>query len=132
MENAQEERQVYGTLLEKSKQPYEYLITNIQNLETDIRKKQKVIEDLEKQRNLVFRENEQQAEKIRCMEKDLKAVLNNRKQLDAIESVVYQLVEEDKKSKKSPKRSPKKEYDVESANSMPKWAAKMINKRKYA
>jgi hypothetical protein len=97
-------------------------------MEINIRQKDHLIEDLEKQKIVLFRENELLAEKSLCMEKDLKSILNNRKQLDSIENIIYQFVSDDKKAEKTleynekPTRDESSLYNMES---MSKWALKI-------
>ena len=79
-------------VIEKSKQPYQYLIKNIENLERELNKRNRIIEDLDKTNKSFLRENELQNDKIRSLENDLKSVLNNRSKLDNLEGMIYSFI----------------------------------------
>ena len=86
-------------VIEKSKQPYQYLIKNIENLEREMNKRNRIIEDFEKTNKSLLRENELQSEKIRTLEFDLKSVLNNRSKLDNLEGMIYNFINVDSEQK---------------------------------
>jgi hypothetical protein len=86
-------------VIDKSKQPYQYLIKNIENLEREMNKRNRIIEDFEKTNKSLLRENELQSEKIRSLEYDLKSVLNNRSKLDNLEGMIYNFINVDAEQK---------------------------------
>ena len=86
-------------VIEKSKQPYQYLIKNIENLERELNKRNRILEDLDKTNKSFLRENEQQNDKIRSLENDLKSVLNNRSKLDNLEGMIYNFINVDGEQK---------------------------------
>ena len=79
-------------IIEKSKQPYQYLVKNIENLERELNKRNRIVEDLDKTNKSLLRENELQNDKIRSLENDLKNVLNNRSKLDNLEGMIYSYI----------------------------------------
>lgn len=101
MQKMVDESNILKGVLEKSKQPYQYLIKNIENLERELNKRNRIIEDLDRTNKSLLRENELQQDKVRTLENDLKAVLNNRSKLDSLEGMIYNFIniEADQKAK---------------------------------
>ena len=96
-----DENNLLKNVIDKSKQPYQYLIKNIENLERELNKRNRIIEDLDRTNKSLLRENELMSDKIRALENDLKSVLNNRSKLDNLEGMIYSFikVEADQKAK---------------------------------
>jgi len=98
-EKVNDENNLMKNIIEKSKQPYQYLIRNIENLEREMNKRNKIIEELDKTNKSLLRENDLQSDKIRNLESDLKTVLNNRSKLDNLEGMIYNFISIDAEQK---------------------------------
>jgi len=86
-------------IIEKSKQPYQYIIKNIENLERELNKRNRIIEELDKTNKSLLRENDLQSDKIKNLESDLKTVLNNRSKLENLEGMIYNFISVDQEQK---------------------------------
>lgn len=85
------EKEVLRELVEKSKQPYSYLIKRIEELELDILKYKQDLAEKESNIKRLINENELQENKIEELQSDLKSVLKNRKKLENIEEAITKI-----------------------------------------
>jgi len=89
--------------LERSKQPYQYLVKNIETQERELAKRGNIIEELNQTNRNLIRENDLQDEKIKSLENDLKVILANRSKLDNLEGMImnYMNIENESKMKEN-------------------------------
>ena len=90
-ETINKEKELLRDLIDRSKQPYSYLIKKIEEIELELIRTK---EDLNSKNSYIKRitnENELQEQKITNLSSDLKSVLNNRKKLECIEEVMLKM-----------------------------------------
>lgn len=67
----------------------------MQDLELELYRKNMNLEEKDNSVKSLLRENELLNEKIKAIESDMKAVLNNRKKLDSLEEIIAKFIEND-------------------------------------
>lgn len=87
-----EEKDLYKNVSDKAKQPYSYIIKNLQDLELELFRKNSEIAEKDKSMKSLIRENDLLNEKISAMEIDLKAILSNRQKIDYLEDMILKFV----------------------------------------
>lgn len=90
-----EEKDLFKNVSEKIKQPQSYLLKNLQDMEVELYRKDKLLNEKDQSVKSLLRENDLLNEKIKAMESDMKIVLNNRKKLDNLEDIISQIVKND-------------------------------------
>ena len=79
---------IYKNISDKVKQPYAYLVKNLQDNEIEIFKLKNEIKKKDNQINKLNKENEIYQEKINNLSNDLKTIVNNRQKLYDLENVI--------------------------------------------
>lgn len=86
------EKDLYKNVSDKAKQPYSYIIKNLQDMELELFRKNSEIAEKDKNMKSLLRENDLLNEKISAMEIDLKAILSNRQKLDYLEEMIVKFM----------------------------------------
>lgn len=88
LEQTIKERDMLKDVVERSKQPYSYLVKRIEELELEIMKLKKELTEKETLLTRAVNENQLQDQRVNMLQDDLKSVLLNRKKLESIEAVI--------------------------------------------
>lgn len=94
LKKANEEKQVLININEKVKQPYEFLLLQMQGKDETIIKLNYQIEDLTKKIKCVMEHSKEIEAKKEELENDLKTILTNRKKIDNLEYIVKSYMEQ--------------------------------------
>lgn len=94
LKKANEEKQVLININEKVKQPYEFLLLQMQSKDETITKLNYQIEDLTKKIKCIMEHCKEIESKNEELEKDLKTILTNRKKIDNLEYIVKSYIEQ--------------------------------------
>ena len=84
-----EEKEVLRDLVDKSKQPYSYLVKRIEELEIEGIRNKQLVQEKELTVKRMINENDMLEQKVITLQADLKSVLSNRKKLENIEDIIY-------------------------------------------
>lgn len=94
LKKANEEKQVLININEKVKQPYEFLLLQMQSKDETITKLNYQIEDLTKKIKCIMEHCKEIESKNEELEKDLKTILTNRKKIDNLEYIVKSYIKQ--------------------------------------
>lgn len=92
---SRDEIKLYKNVSENVKQPYAYLIRNLQDNELKIFKLKQELEKKDQTINKLNLENSLYQEKVNNLSMDLKTIVNNRQKLNDLESVITNYMQSD-------------------------------------
>ena len=92
---SRDEIKLYKNVSENVKQPYAYLIRNLQDNELQIFKLKQELEKKDQTINKLNLENSLYQEKVNNLSMDLKTIVNNRQKLNDLESVITNYMQSD-------------------------------------
>ena len=87
-----DENEVYKSVADKAKQPYSYLVKNLQDREIDIFNLKFENEQKEQTIRRLMKENELYEDKVVNLGNDLKRICNNREKLENLENVITSFI----------------------------------------
>ena len=90
---------IYKGVIDNVKQPNSYLITNLKDRETEIYKLKQEILDKEQENNRLREENKTHIETINKIKTDMQKVMNNRKKIDDLQSMLTNFIQKEKAGK---------------------------------
>jgi chromosome segregation ATPase len=88
---------IYKNVADQVKQPNSYLITNLQDKEMEIYKLKQDISDKDQENNKLKMQCESYQEIIKKMENDMKTLVNNRKKIDDLNSILTNYINNENK-----------------------------------
>ena len=88
---------IYKNVANQVKQPNAYLITNLQDKEMEIYKLKQDISDKEQENNKLKMQCDSYQDIIKKMENDMKTLVNNRKKIDDLNSILTNYINNEKK-----------------------------------
>jgi chromosome segregation ATPase len=88
---------IYKNVADQVKQPNSYLITNLQDKEMEIYKLKQDISDKNQENNKLKMQCESYQEIIKKMENDMKTLVNNRKKIDDLNSILTNYINNENK-----------------------------------
>ena len=90
---------IYKGVIDNVKQPNSYLITNLKDRETEIYKLKQEILGKEQENNRLREENKTHIETINKIKTDMQKVMNNRKKIDDLQSMLTNFIQKEKAGK---------------------------------
>ena len=90
---------IYKGVIDNVKQPNSYLITNLKDRETEIYKLKQEILDKEQENNRLREENKTHIETINKIKTDMQKVMDNRKKIDDLQSMLTNFIQKEKAGK---------------------------------
>jgi len=90
---------IYKGVIDNVKQPNSYLITNLKDRETEIYKLKQEILDKEQENNRLREENKTHIETINKIKTDMQKVMDNRKKIDDLQSMLTNFIQKEKTGK---------------------------------
>ena len=87
---------IYKGVIDNVKQPNSYLITNLKDRETEIYKLKQEILDKDQENNRLREENKTHIETINKIKTDMQKVMDNRKKIDDLQSMLTNFIQKEK------------------------------------
>ncbi len=97
LQNMSDQCNIYKNVANQVKQPNAYLITNLQDKEMEIYKLKQDISDKEQENNKLKMQCDSYQDIIKKMENDMKNLVNNRKKIDDLNSILTNYINNEKK-----------------------------------
>ena len=97
LQNMSDQCNIYKNVANQVKQPNAYLITNLQDKEMEIYKLKQDISDKEQENNKLKMQCDSYQDIIKKMENDMKTLVNNRKKIDDLNSILTNYINNEKK-----------------------------------
>ena len=97
LQTANDQCNIYKNVAEQVKQPNSFLITNLQDKEMEIYKLNQDISNKEQENNKLKMQCDSYQEIIKKMENDMKTLVNNRKKIDDLNSILTNYINNEKK-----------------------------------